>query len=200
MSDPGPRSPAPAAPYPVAPAPAAPYPVAPAPAGYPPAGGAAPAWAYPASPRAVPGRVERWLTGWVDRAPWAAPLAVLGCVAAAAGYVLVTDPTDGRADAPPTCLLKFTTGLDCPGCGGTRALFFLLHGQLGAAARHHLLFVLLAPLLLYAYAAWAWASLTGRRLPTPRLTGLAWAALAGVALLFTVARNLPWAPFAWLYV
>ena len=38
------------------------------------------------------------------------------------------------------------------------------------------------------------------RLPTPRLTGLVWAALAGVALLFTVARNLPWAPFAWLYV
>ena len=47
----------------------------------------------------------------------------------------------------PTCLLKLTTGLDCPGCGGTRALWYLLHGDLPAAARHHFLFVFALPFL-----------------------------------------------------
>ncbi len=59
------------------------------------------------------------------------------------------------ADAAPSCLLKLTTGFTCPGCGGTRAAWYLLHGDLGAAARHHLLFVFAVPFLIYMYVAWA---------------------------------------------
>ncbi|GGJ77209.1 hypothetical protein GCM10010123_04010 [Pilimelia anulata] len=159
-----------------------------------PGGGVHPGWPEP-------NRIDRFVARWGERLPgWLAPAAVLGCVGAAAGYVLATDPTDGPADALPSCLLKYTTGLDCPGCGGTRAFFYLLRGDLGAAARHHLVFVLAVPLLLWAYAAWALRLTTGRRLPTPRFTPLA----AGLALagwlVFSVARNLPWAPFTWLYV
>ncbi|GGK27647.1 membrane protein [Pilimelia terevasa] len=154
-----------------------------------------------AHPAPVGGRFDRWLDRWRARIPrWTAPLAVLSCLAAAAGYVLAADPTDGRADAVPSCLLKYTTGLDCPGCGGTRAFFYLLHGQLGPAARHHLLFVLAAPLLVYVYAAWALRLTTGRQLPRVRFAPWGVSVLLGVALVFSVARNLPWAPFTWLYV
>ena len=65
-----------------------------------------------------------------------------------------TPPTATRTP-PPSCLLKLTTGLDCPGCGGTRALWYLLHGDLPAAARHHVLFVFAVPFLAYLFVAWA---------------------------------------------
>ena len=58
------------------------------------------------------------------------------CFGGAAAYVLYTNPTDGNADSVPTCLVKLTTGFDCPGCGGTRAFYYALHGNLPAAARH----------------------------------------------------------------
>lgn len=40
------------------------------------------------------------------------------------------------------CLFRAFTGLYCPGCGGTRALRYLLHGQIGLSLRYH-------PLVLY---------------------------------------------------
>ena len=73
-------------------------------------------------------------------------------------------------DAAPTCLVKLTTGLDCPGCGGTRALWYLLHGDLPAAARHHFLFVFALPFLAYLYVAWAGNQAFGWRLPELRLS------------------------------
>ena len=39
-----------------------------------------------------------------------------------------TRPPSGAFDSP-TCLVKMTTGFDCPGCGGTRAFWYLLHGD-----------------------------------------------------------------------
>ena len=105
------------------------------------------------------------------RAPrWLAPLAVLGCAAGAVGYTLVTDPTDARPEAVPSCLLKLTTGFDCPGCGGTRALWYVLHGDLPAAARHHLLFVFALPFVIYLYVAWAGQRVFGWRVPQLRIS------------------------------
>lgn len=40
------------------------------------------------------------------------------------------------------CLFHALTGLYCPGCGGTRALVYLLHGQVGQSLIYH-------PLILY---------------------------------------------------
>ncbi len=39
------------------------------------------------------------------------------------------DPTSGPL-LYPRCPVKMLTGLDCPGCGSTRALHALLHGRL----------------------------------------------------------------------
>ncbi|MBQ1042268.1 MULTISPECIES: DUF2752 domain-containing protein [unclassified Micromonospora] len=135
------------------------------------------------------------------RAPrWAVPLAALGCVALGLAYALISNPTVSDPDARPTCLLKLTTGLDCPGCGGTRALWYVLHGDLPAAARHHFLFVFALPFLTWLFVAWAGNRAFGWKLPearfSPKVIGLFLAAWG----VFSVARNLPWAPFTSLYV
>ncbi|HEX7745308.1 MAG TPA: DUF2752 domain-containing protein [Micromonosporaceae bacterium] len=156
--------------------------------------------AYPAPPVA-PDRLTRLVDRVQARAPrWAAPLAVLGCVGGAVGFTLLTHPAAGSADGTPSCLVKLTTGLDCPGCGGTRAAWYLLHGNLGAAARHHLIFVFAVPFLLYFYVAWSARVVFGRRLPQLRITPTAVGVFLGAWLLFSVLRNLPWVPFSWFYV
>ncbi len=156
--------------------------------------------AVAAPPGPKVGRFAAFVERWYSRAPvWAAPLAVLVCFAGAATYVLVDEPVD-RASDVPTCLLKLTTGLDCPGCGGTRAFYFLLQGNVPAAARHHLLFVFAVPFLVYSYVAWAGGRVFRWRLPrlelTPRVVGAFFIAVA----VFTVLRNLPWEPFTYFYV
>lgn len=156
---------------------------------------------YASYPAVEPDRLTRLINRLQARTPrWAAPVAVLGCIAAAVGYTIFTDPTRSAPDAAPTCLLKLTTGLDCPGCGGTRAFWYVLNGDLPAAARHHLLFVFVLPFLLYLYVAWAIAQTTRWRPPQlqfgPRAIGLFLAAW----MAFSVLRNLPWAPFDWFYV
>jgi len=148
-----------------------------------------------------PDRVTAFLLRLAARAPrWLAPTAILACFAGATGYVLLSDPTDGGADAVPTCIVRLTTGFDCPGCGGTRAFFYLLHGNVPAAARHHLLFVFALPFLVYMYVAWAGRRLFGRTLPALRPGPGAIGVFLGAWLVFSVVRNLPWAPFTWLYV
>lgn len=47
----------------------------------------------------------------------------------------------------PVCPFYGITGLECAGCGSTRALYHLLHGDLGQAMRFNILFVLAIPAL-----------------------------------------------------
>jgi hypothetical protein len=159
---------------------------------------AGPAPIYLAPP---PDRFTAFLARLYARSPrWLAPAAILACFGGAASYVLVTDPTDGSADAVTTCLVKLTTGFDCPGCGGTRAFFYLLNGNLPAAARHHVMFVFAVPFLIYLYVAWAGEQVFRRRLPALRISPAVIGMFLTGWLAFTVVRNLPWAPFTWLYV
>lgn len=91
----------------------------------------------------------------------------------------------------PLCPTKALTGIDCPLCGGLRAVAALMRFDIGRAADHNILVVALAPLALAWWVTWlasAW-----RRRPMPRLpwnrTATVCVALALVA--FTVVRNLP---------
>ncbi len=137
---------------------------------------------------------------WYRSPVWAAPVALLVCMGGAVGYTLATHPTEAGAGEAPTCLLKYTTGFVCPGCGGTRAAWYLLHGDLPAAARHHALFVFAVPFLLYLYVAWAGERVFGRRLPQLNLSPKVIGAFIAVWGVWSVLRNLPWAPFTSFYV
>ena len=154
---------------------------------------------WTAPPR--PDRFTRLADRLARRSPlWLAPAAILGCMGAATAYTLVSDPTDASAGDLPTCLLKYTTGFVCPGCGGTRAAWYLLHGDVSAAARHHAPFVFAVPFLLYMYVAWAGRRVFGWTLPrldpTPKVIGV-FIAVWGA---WSVLRNLPWPPFTMFYV
>ncbi|KXK61343.1 hypothetical protein AWW66_14065 [Micromonospora rosaria] len=185
-------------------------PSGPAEAGPAAAGASVPVPPYPGAPPvppvpphlvAEPDRLTRFVTRLYARSPrWVVPLAAVGCVAAGIGYTLLSDPTRSAPDAVPSCLLKLTTGLDCPGCGGTRALWYVLHADIPAAARHHFLFVFALPFLAYLFVAWAGREAFGWRLPELRISPKMIGGFLGVWLAFSVARNLPWAPFTSLYV
>ncbi|MEU6858597.1 DUF2752 domain-containing protein [Glycomyces sp. NPDC046736] len=149
-------------------------------------------------PRGNP--VRRWVTGFFGQ-PWFAPVALLACFSAAAAGVLATDPTDDTG--PSTCLFKIATGFDCPGCGGTRAFYYVLTFNLPEAARHHLMAVFAAPFLVWMFLTWALPRLVTRRtwrLPTFHLTPNALTVFLIVWGVFFIARNLPWEPFTFFYV
>jgi hypothetical protein len=146
-------------------------------------------------------RVTRFVQRkWRESPIWVAPAAMLVCMAGAVGYTLATHPTEANAGAAPSCLLKYTTGFICPGCGGTRAAWYLLHGDIPAAARHHALFVFVVPFLLYMYIAWAGRRLFGWKLRQLDLSPGVIGAVIAVWGVWSVLRNLPWAPFTAFYV
>lgn len=69
-----------------------------------------------------------------------------------APFALVAIPTRWLAAAPSVCLIRRTTGHACPGCGMTRALSALAHGDLQSAWRYNPRVVIVAPLLLGVWA------------------------------------------------
>lgn len=92
----------------------------------------------------------------------------------------------------PRCSFHTLTGLLCPGCGGLRAAHALLHGEILEALRSNALAVL-SPIA----AVIAWFHLR-RRSPGFNITTREVWIIFAVLMLFTILRNLPWAPFHWL--
>ncbi|ADU09694.1 DUF2752 domain-containing protein [Micromonospora aurantiaca] len=129
------------------------------------------------------------------------PLAVWVMLAGATAYVLAFNPTDRLADPTGPCVWHALFGIDGPGCGGTRMYWYLVHGNLIQAARHHLAAWAATPFVLYALVAWTASWTFGRRLPQLRIPRSAYVTYLAFFLLYSVVlRNLPWAPFTWFYV
>ncbi len=95
----------------------------------------------------------------------------------------------------PGCIFYQTTGLLCAGCGATRALYQLLHGNLVMAFRFNPILVISIPFLLWFLA--------GQVLRVARKQSCAvnirprwlWLIFA-VLVIFSVVRNLPGLPTA----
>jgi len=124
------------------------------------------------------------------RLPIVAALAV--ATIAGAGLLYAFDPN--AASSPfPGCLFRAFTGLYCPGCGMTRMLHALLHGDVAGAASMNILALLGLPV----FAAFATEQAANTRLLHGPLRRVLFDARLwiGAALLFGVLRNLPWAPF-----
>jgi hypothetical protein len=89
----------------------------------------------------------------------------------------------------PPCVFHLATGLLCPGCGLTRALHELLHGNLAAAMELNALLPVYLLLLGTLVAGAAWRHLRGT---TPRMLRVSVPTIstAGAAMiLFGIVRN-----------
>ena len=116
----------------------------------------------------------------VDRRTSLAALASAGLVLC---FVLVRFPPE-HYGFYPVCPIYAWTGLLCPGCGGTRAVAALLHGNLREALRLNALVVGLIPVgVIYG----AVARLRNGWVSVPR--GV-WVGLWVVTGVFTIVRNL----------
>jgi len=87
----------------------------------------------------------------------------------------------------PPCPLHQATGWHCPGCGSTRALHCLLHGDLAGALSKNPLMVVAIPFVVLLYARPGWGR--GRVVP--------WIALA-ILLGYGLLRNVNAFPFVLL--
>lgn len=116
-----------------------------------------------------------------------------GFLAAMTAAVVLGKP--GHASFLPPCPLHALTGWFCPGCGATRSLYLLVHGELARAFGENALAVLMLPFVVYELIA----GLT-RRLPVVSCRLRPWTlwTLLVVVILFAVLRNLPFAPFTLL--
>src|SRR6516165_4319094 len=90
----------------------------------------------------------------------------------------------------PVCEFHQWTGLNCPGCGGTRAVYQLLHGHVLRAMQDNALAVL-APALLAGRAVWVGVKRYRRQPVGPFLPLEIFLPLLVVAVVFTILRNLP---------
>jgi hypothetical protein len=95
----------------------------------------------------------------------------------------------------PVCLFHSLTGLNCPGCGMTRALYALLHGNFRLALKDNALFVLAFAVLILAGVRFLWLKVNNRPATFIVPAKFLWLFLI-TAFVFAVIRNLP--GFEWL--
>ncbi|MCB7137367.1 DUF2752 domain-containing protein [Cellulosimicrobium marinum] len=140
---------------------------------------------HPGTPAGTAAVVPRGLRGAT------APVVTGAVVVAAVLYVALTDPH--RPGGFLTCPLLALTGLACPGCGGLRATYDMVHLDLAGAWSMNPLWVLVAPVLVVLWGAWLVRAWRGRPGPllSPRVSPtVAWTALV-VLVAFGVLRNVP---------
>ncbi len=140
-----------------------------------------------------------------------APLALGGVALVGTSYLALVDPNE--PGHYPLCPTKALTGLDCPGCGGLRAVHSLATGDLLGALDHNAFVVLVVlPALVAVGVAWlvrSWREPSSGADPAPalpttdspaaRLTPTFVWALVAVMAVFTVMRNVSGvAALAWL--
>ncbi len=91
----------------------------------------------------------------------------------------------------PACPIHQYLGLLCPGCGATRALSALLHGQPALAWQLNALVLLLLPLALLYTGLLLRNLWHGRPNLFPGISAAATCFLLAASAFFTLARNLP---------
>jgi hypothetical protein len=121
------------------------------------------------------------------------PLAVAGGALASVGLLAVVDPN--QPGHFPTCPFKALTGLDCPFCGGLRAVHDLAHGDLLAALDRNVLVVLAVPVMAFAWLQWLRRAARPGRAPRREVPPWLVRAVIVVVLVFWVVRNIPGVPF-----
>jgi hypothetical protein len=115
------------------------------------------------------------------------PLAVAGVAAAGCLGLALWNPGD---HGTPLCPTKAMFNVDCPFCGGLRAVATMTRGHPLVSADHNVLLVALAPFVAVWWVMWMWSSWTDRPMPASPVRFRTIAIVLGVvAVAFTVVRN-----------
>jgi hypothetical protein len=120
-------------------------------------------------------------------------IAIWSLILAGAAYLFVFEP--GKTGIFPSCLFRFLTGYQCPGCGSTRAMHQLLHGHVVAAFELNPFFLLAIPFLLYALIRYSVVVMHGGVPHHNRVHPAYIYALFVVVVSFWIFRNTPFYPF-----
>ena len=114
-------------------------------------------------------------------------------VLAITAYYFVDNPTKTSFGIP--CLFHSATGLYCPGCGGQRAFYALLHGDILKAFQANLLLFIVLPLIGLKLSE----EVTGRKvLPEALYSRRLIIVTVLLLIIFFVIRNIPYEPFTYL--
>ena len=114
-------------------------------------------------------------------------------IAIGATYLFIFEP--GKTGFFPACPFRTLTGFTCPGCGSTRVLHRLLHGDIVSALEFNPLMVLSLPFLLYALFRYTAEAVSGRPLQRHNLDAKYIWMLFGVIMSFWIFRNTRFYPF-----
>jgi hypothetical protein len=112
---------------------------------------------------------------------------------AGAVYIFFFEP--GRSGFFPVCPFRALTGFTCPGCGTTRGLHKLLHGDIIGAFQLNPLMLVLFPVLFLVLVRYTSATMRGRSINMNRLDAKYIWMLFVVVLSFWIFRNTPFYPF-----
>lgn len=130
------------------------------------------------------------------------PIIFLSLIGIAFGliYSFLFDPMGNGSAVSLPCVFHEVTGLYCPGCGDTRALHALVHGDFASVIDYNVLFPIMLLFLIYAYFLCITTLLFKRRVMWMPQTMPYWVIVLIVVLLvgYTVLRNIPISPFTWL--
>src|SRR5437867_11781718 len=114
---------------------------------------------------------------------------------AVASFLFFFNPASPSNQFFPKCPFRLITGLQCPGCGTTRACYQLLHLHPAAAFKLNPLTMMTLPFLIYGLAGFTKSAITGqsqRRVFIP--TFYLWTWIVAI-IFFWIFRNTPWYPF-----
>lgn len=112
-----------------------------------------------------------------------------------AGSVCLFVLEPGKSALLPICPFRALTGFTCPGCGSTRGMHQLLHGNLGAAFEFNPLLLLALPFLAYALLRYSHQVFSGQPIKHNALAPKYIYTIFGVVLFFWIFRNTPLYPF-----
>ncbi len=98
----------------------------------------------------------------------------------------------------PRCPFNWATGYYCPGCGTTRGLHRLLHGDITGALRANILMIVTVPYVVYSFIRYLSQNILAKQLPAIILKPVIVQLLAAFVIVFWVVRNIPVYPFTLL--
>ena len=101
---------------------------------------------------------------------------------------------------PIPCIFNKITELYCPTCGATRAVIFLVHGDIIDALKSNAFITLSAIPLLFVFAViWLGVILNRKEWFIPNCAMVKFFCIfAMLYIIFGIVRNIPSIPFVWL--